>query len=41
MILFPKTVEMMLLLSRRKDIVDNFRNYYPESENLGDYIGKP
>lgn len=37
----PWDSSMTLLLSRRKDIVDNFRNYYPESENLGDYIRKP
>ena len=37
----PWDSSMTLLLSRRKDIVDNFRNYYPESENLEDYIRKP
>ena len=36
----PWDSSMTLLLSRRKDIVDNFRNDYPESENLGDYIRK-
>lgn len=37
----PWDSSMTLLLSRRKDVVDDFRNDYPESENLEEYIRKP